>query len=230
METVKQTLLALRPKEAQQLQVAMEAFKADILEGEERLDKPVKKKTVFELNSVLAARLSKAVKSLEEIRKAANEEHHASIQHNNGLVKPITSKVNDLVKAIRSQNDVYYFEQQRIQREKDAQADRIEEGRIKAQETREAKGQKVKPVEDLAAVARQVEFKKTTSVPVKKVWLFKVTDYKKIPPEFKKPNPVDWDKAWPYWQDITLNGNKIRGTQGREEIPGLEVWPEERSY
>ncbi|KPK42091.1 MAG: hypothetical protein AMJ65_08195 [Phycisphaerae bacterium SG8_4] len=221
METVQQTLTALRPREAKDLQVAMEAFKADIKEGEGRLDVPVETKTDFEVNSALALRLSKANKEIEKIRKKANEEHHNSIKHNNGLVKPITDQVNNLVRAIRSQNDVYLREQQRIQREEEEKARRIEEGRRKAQETRAAQGMKVKPVEDLAPVARPVDFKKTTAVQIKKVWQWKIVDYAKVPESMKKEN----------WQRDSIDGRAVisAGKDGIE-IPGIEVWAEDRSY
>ena len=220
-DTVKQTLLALRPKEALALKTSLATFKPTFTEGEKLLDVAVKNQKVFESNSQTAAKLAKATKDIDGIRKDANAEHHASVKHNNALVLPMTQLAEKLVRAIRSQNDVYLREQQRIQREKEEQARRIEEGRIKAQETREAKGQKVKPVEDLAPVARPVDFKKTTGVRISKVWQWKITNYAKVPEEFKKHE----------WQRASIDGIAVigAGRQG-EEIPGLEVWAEDRSY
>jgi hypothetical protein len=218
--SVEREVTALRPREAANLRTAIEQFKEDIAEGEKMLDVIPETQKDFEAGLALATRLQNAAKSIDGVRLTANKPHQDSIKTNNKLVKPITDQVEKMVRTIRANSDVFLQEQQKKQREAEEQARRIEEGRIKAQETRAAKGMAVKPVEDLAPVPRPVAFKQTTSAIVKKVWRFEITDYDQIPDRWKKEG----------WQLASLDGTKIRATKGEQDIPGIRVWSEDRAY
>lgn len=150
--------------------------------------------------------------------------------------KAPTDAMDTIVRKIRVNNKVFTDAEAAKKVEEAAAAARVEAGRVAAQKKREAAGMKVKPIEDLAPVARPISVRAETSVTMVATHFCELTEFFKVPAQYLKPD----------WQQAALDTVKIKSAQAAHRklckqaekdgteppgpllIPGLKVWSEDR--
>lgn len=216
---------------------ALRVFEAAVIVAEAIRDIVPSTLEELEMASARSGRLSKILKDIEEKRKEMKKPFLDMGKTVDGFFAPVIRKIEELIAAIRGNMKIFTDAEQRRRNEEAEKARRIEEGRRKAQETREAKGMTVKPVEEIAPVARPVSLRSETSIRLVKIYKFEIADYDKILEEWKKAG----------WREASLNTIRIRSAQAaaqkdQEEyakkgkvglaldIPGLRLWTEDMPY
>lgn len=231
---------ALEPVDLLQRANAAEAlrqFRQGIERAQEVQDRVPSTPQELEDNSSRANELSKMHADLEARRKEMKRPFMDGGKMIDNLLCPTLDNIVTLRDKIRHHNKQYTDELERIRREEEEHARRIEEGRRKAQETREAKGMTVKPVEEIAPVARPVSVRSQVSVRMVRTYHFEIVNYKMVAEDWKRPG----------WELGTLDTVKIRSAQAAAnkeaeeaakkgeaappcDIPGLKLWTEDTPY
>lgn len=216
---------------------ALRVFSAAVVEAEKIQALVPTTIEELEIASARSNRLSKILKDIDEKRKEMKKPFSDMAKTVDDMFRSIVGKIEDIIDAIRRNMKVFTDAETRRRQEEAEKAVRIEEGRRKAQETREAKGMTVKPVEDIAPVARPVSLKAETSIRLVRQYRCEIADYNKV--------PEDWKKAG--WREASLDTMKIRAAQAADnkqadeivkkgevhialEIPGLRLWTEDLPY
>lgn len=156
-------------------------------------------------------KISETGKSIEEQRLKFTKPLNESLKNINAFFKQFSEPLDKADKLIRSKVLWYRQEQEKLRIE--AQS-KLDENARKEQE-RLAELAKKKGVEAPKVYAPQVVEQETKigATTFRKVWTFKVTDLTKVPVEFLEVNSV-------------LAREAI--AKGVREIPGLEIFQEER--
>jgi hypothetical protein len=216
---------------------ALKVFQGAVIEAEGIRDIVPSTIEELEVASGLSNRLSKILKDIEEKRTEMKKPFSDMAKTVDNMFRPIREKIEELIQAIRRNMKLFTDAETKRRQEEADKAARIEEGRRRAQETREAKGMTVKPVEQIAPVARPVSLKSETSIRLVRQYRFEIKDYDAI--------REDWKKA--DWRLASLDTMKIRAAQvtankAAEEavkkgeastpldIPGLRLWNEDLPY
>lgn len=238
MKTVNELMAPVTAQMTADAQLALKTFQDAIREAVAVRGRVPENKDELKDNSSKANEVAQIIRDLDARRLAITKPLRDEVIEQNDLWNKPKEEMQKVVTEIRANNQQYVNALQAKIREEEDKARRIEEGRRKAQETREAKGMDTKPAEAIAPVARPVSLRSQVGVKLIKTHYHDLVEFSQVPTEFLKDD----------WQRNALDGAKIRSAQaahakeveqakkdGTEPpaplvITGLKLWTDEKAY